>query len=790
MSRLPATIALLLAGSFAGAAAADATLTPEDARAIAKEAYIYGFPMVDSYRINHAYFVDAANPEFKASWNEIHNTARVYTPEDKAIQTPNSDTPYSQLGIDLRAEPIVLTVPAVESDRYFSVQLIDGYTFNFAYIGSRASGNAGGSFLVAGPDWEGETPAGISGVFRSGTDLAWALYRTQLFSPEDLAGVEAVQAGYRAEPLSAFLGTEPPSPAPAIDFIAPLSPEEQRSSLAFFDVLNFVLRFAPVDPSEVALRERFARLGIVPGAPFDEESFTPEVQAAIRQGMDDAWAEYAAFKAGEIDTGRTTSGDLFGTREFLQNNYLYRMAGAVLGIYGNSREEAMYPVYTADATGAPLDGSKGSYTLRFPPDALPPVNAFWSLTLYELPSSLLYANPLNRYLINSPMLPDLKRDADGGLTLHVSHASPGAELESNWLPAPDGPFWLILRLYWPKDEALDGSWRQPPLEARAIEAEAAPAGAGGNVVDPSTYIRAETDRSFHNIFGLSGAMNTFYHFRSPTPLDGQTVVRMNRDTLYSAAIVDTSEGATVTLPEVDPGRFISALIVDNDHYAPAVFYEPGVHEIPGDTRHVLVAVRIQLFDPEDPEEIARVNALQDQVVITAASADPLPPNAWDQVSLAALTRQYEAEAVAYGTYRGMMGPRGTVDEATRHLAAAAAWGLNPDKDAVYLSYAGGHDPEICHTATYAVPENGAFWSITVYGDDGYMKSDNNILNSTTVSLNEDGTFTAHYGSAETCGDVPNRLDVTTGWNFLMRVYRPGPSVLDGTYVLPEAQPVR
>jgi hypothetical protein len=259
-------------------------------------------------------------------------------------------------------EVLPLTVPTVESDRYFSVQLIDGYTFNFAYIGSRTTGNGGGSFLVAGPEWEGETPDGISGVFRSGTDLAWALYRTQLFSPGDLAGVEAVQAGYKAEPLSAFLGTEPPSPAPAIDFMAPLSPEEQRGSLAFFDVLNFVLRFAPVDPSEAALRERFARLGIVPGAPFDAAAFAPEVQAAIRQGMDDAWAEFAAFKAGEIDTGRTTSGDLFGTREFLQNNYLYRMAGAVLGIYGNSREEAMYPVYTADESGAPLDGSKRSYT--------------------------------------------------------------------------------------------------------------------------------------------------------------------------------------------------------------------------------------------------------------------------------------------------------------------------------------------------------------------------------------------------------------------------------------------
>jgi hypothetical protein len=309
------------------------------------------------------------------------------------------------------------------------------------------------------------------------------------------------------------------------------------------------------------------------------------------------------------------------------------------------------------------------------------------------------------------------------------------------------------------------------------------------VVTPETYIRAETDRSFHNIQSLSGEINRFQHFRTPTPLDEQTVVRMNRDTLYSAAIVDTSMGATVTLPEASDGRFISALIVDNDHYAPAVFYEPGVHAIPGDTRHALVAIRIQVFDPEDAKEVALVNALQDQVVIEAGASAPLPPFQWDMASLQALTRQYEEESASYPSWKGMMGPRGTVDESIRHIAAAAAWGLNPEKDATYLNYAGQHDPEKCYTATYAVPENDAFWSITIYGDDGYMKSENGILNSTNVDLNEDGTFTAFFGSQSLCGDVANRLDVTPGWNFLMRIYRPGPSVLDGTYVLPAAKPL-
>ncbi|MBP7295984.1 MAG: DUF1254 domain-containing protein, partial [Acidobacteria bacterium] len=190
----------------------------------------------------------------------------------------------------------------------------------------------------------------------------------------------------------------------------------------------------------------------------------PEMREAIAGGVADAWTEFEAFMKNEVNTGKVTSGDVFGTREYLKNNYLYRMTGAVLGIYGNSKEEAMYPMYRIDATGKPLDAAQNRYTLHFPPGGLPPVNAFWSLTMYELPSSLLVANPLNRYLINSPMLPNLKQDADGGLTLYIQGESPGPDKESNWLPAPKGPFWCALRLYWPKAEALDGKWTAPPVE--------------------------------------------------------------------------------------------------------------------------------------------------------------------------------------------------------------------------------------------------------------------------------------------------------------------------------------
>jgi hypothetical protein len=458
---LTATLALTTGLALTTTRAAD--ITPDEARAIAKEAYTYGYPMVDSDRILNAYFVNRENPEYKAPWNQILNIPRVYTPDDKAVQTPNSDTPYSMVGMDLRAEPIVLTVPPIEKNRYFSIQLIDLYTHNFGYIGSRATGNEGGSFLIAGPGWKGQAPKGVKKVIRSETDLVLAAYRTQLFNPGDLGNVKKIQAGYKAQPLSAFLGQPAPQAAPAIDFVKPLTPDTQKTSLEFFNILNFALQFCPTKPSEEELMARFAKIGVGAGRTFDASKLSPDMKKAIEAGMADAWAEQAALKK-RIDDKELTSGDMFGTREYLKNNYAYRMAGAVIGIYANSKEEAMYPAYTVDSGGQALDAAKNRYTMHFEPGHLPPVNAFWSLTMYELPASLLTANPLNRYLLNSPMLPQFKRDADGGLTLLIQNESPGKDKEANWLPAPKGPFFMAMRLYWPKEEALEGRWTAPPLE--------------------------------------------------------------------------------------------------------------------------------------------------------------------------------------------------------------------------------------------------------------------------------------------------------------------------------------
>lgn len=434
----------------------------KEIRKITKEAYIYGFPIVDNTRIQYAYFVDKQNPEYKAPYNAIRNIPRVFTSEDKAVQTPNSDTPYSWIGIDLRSEPIVFVIPPIEKKRYWSLQLIDLYTHNFAYLGSRATGNNGGAFMLAGPNWKGDTPKGITKVIKCETEIALGIIRTQLFNPEDLKNVEAIQKKYAVKKLSAYLGKPAQPQAKPIKFLKPLTPEEQKKSLEFFNNLNFALQFCPVHPSEKDLRARFAKIGIQEGKTFHPSDLTPEIKNAMNEGINDAWLEIANLKK-KLVSGKLSSGDGFGTRKFLNNNYLFRMSGAFLGIYGNSKEEAVYPTYYVDKNGEKLNG-KNKYILKFSKGQLPPANSFWSLTMYDQPASLLVANPLNRYLLNSTMLPQFKKDSDGGLTFYIQADSPGKNKESNWLPAPKGDFALIMRLYWPKEAALNGSWKQPDLK--------------------------------------------------------------------------------------------------------------------------------------------------------------------------------------------------------------------------------------------------------------------------------------------------------------------------------------
>ncbi|WP_036989613.1 DUF1254 domain-containing protein [Pseudomonas vranovensis] len=443
------------------AAQAEFNASLDEARQIAKEAYLYGFPVVEMYKTLYTQAVDSGSPDYKAPFNQIGNSTKVFTPKDTAFITPNSDTPYSFVWMDLRSEPLVLTLPAIGEDRYYSTQLIDIYTQNFDYLGTRSTGNKGGNFLIAGPGWQGPAPEGIDKVIHSETQVVYALYRTQLFNEADLDNVKAIQLGYKVQPLSAFLGQSPPPVLPAVAWLKPQP--DMTETPALFRYLNFMMAFAPPVESESELLQRFRKIGIDPNKPFEESVLNAEQRQALQAGIEDGKAEFAAFKKSDIDSHKISSGDLFGTREHLNNNYLYRYAGARLGIFGNSAEEANYMGYFTDSSGRPVDAGKQNYTLHFDKGQLPPARAFWSLTMYDGKTRLLVDNPLDRYLINSRMLNQLKRDADGGLTLYLQHVSPGTARESNWLPAPNGPFYGVLRLYMPGPQVASGQWKLPLL---------------------------------------------------------------------------------------------------------------------------------------------------------------------------------------------------------------------------------------------------------------------------------------------------------------------------------------
>jgi hypothetical protein len=446
-----------------------ADITPAETKAIAEEGFIYGLPIVMNYAVMYEYCVDKNSGQYKAPFNQIKNEARVYTYKDTAIITPNSDTPYSLLWLDLRAEPVVLSVPAVEKSRYYSVMLCDGNTFNYGYIGQRATGPEPGDYLVAGPDWKGETPAGIKKVFRSSTQFSLVAYRTQLFNAADMPNVVKVQAGYKAQPLSAYLKQPAPAAAPLINF--PKINNEMVKT-GFFDYLDFALQFAPAGPEEMAIRAKLARIGVGAGKTLDLKDLSAEQKTAIAEGMKEGEAKVvdAVKNLGTKINGWNVA-SLTGDRAFFNGDWLNRATAAKAGIYGNDAVEAMYPLTTALPNGEPLDGSKHNYTLTFGAGEFPPVNAFWSVTMYDGKTQFLIKNPINRYLINSPMLPDMKKNADGSLTLYIQKDSPGKDKQANWLPAPNGPIYLVMRLYWPKETppsilpAGKGTWKPPGLVA-------------------------------------------------------------------------------------------------------------------------------------------------------------------------------------------------------------------------------------------------------------------------------------------------------------------------------------
>lgn len=432
----------------------------EAVRETAAEAWLYGHPMLENYRTLYAQAVDAADPRYTGGFGVFRHYPEPFTPANTDIVTPNNDTPYSWAWLDLRAEPWVVSVPAV--DRYYVLPFHDLDTTYVGYVGARSTGQEPGDYLVTGPGWDGRVPAGISGVLRADTRLVGCLGRTMLTGSgeDDVKSLRAVQEQYRLRPLSDYLGRQAPEAAPEPDW--PVWREEAGAGLEFFTLLDFLLGFFPVLPAQAELRERLAVLGVDGSGTFEPAALAPAVRTALEQGIADGQQRLL-----DAEAGATGSTGLFGTRDQLGEDYLARGIGADKGLYGLPAEEAWYGGWAVDAEGnRPPNAAAHDYVIRFPAGSLPRARFFWSATLYALPQRLLVANPIDRYSIGD-RTPGLVHDPDGGLTLHVRHTAPSdPDQAANWLPAPAGPFTVVIRVYGPDPAVVDGTWSLPALTPR------------------------------------------------------------------------------------------------------------------------------------------------------------------------------------------------------------------------------------------------------------------------------------------------------------------------------------
>lgn len=466
---LSIALMVLFGGATDGATAAqkEAALTESaqkislaEARAIAEDAYAFSFPMLMGYRAGFATYLMPGIPSYKGPMNIIYGEAVTLDHTFKDVITPNADTPYSLALLDLRVEPVVLQVPDVK-DRYYVMQFVDLFGTNPHYVGTRATGTRAGTYLAVGPRWQGEAGDSFDGVLRFETDLVFLIGRTQLLGADDALALDKVMKAYKLQTLSAFRGQTEPVP-PSVQW--PIWNDEASRDERFIGYVNFLLKFCqPTHPSEIALMKRFARIGITPGAAFDPEALDDGMREALRSGIKDARQKMATGMGAQKVNGWLMS-DALGSREFFNGNYSLRAAGAMGGWGGNDRIEAFYPIAREDSKGKPLDGTN-SYRLKL--TTPPPAKAFWSVTIYNTAydgvAGYLVDNPINRYLINSTTQ-GLVRGDDGSLEIVIQRERPkGSADQTNWLPAPEGHFYLAFRVYQPEPAALDGTWAPPPV---------------------------------------------------------------------------------------------------------------------------------------------------------------------------------------------------------------------------------------------------------------------------------------------------------------------------------------
>ncbi len=460
---MPATAAAAAAASPAPAPAAATPLTEQEAREIAVDAYLYAFPLVtmEIMRRQVTNVPDAGINSGRAPMNTLAHKRTYPDGSYRDVVRPNFDTLYSLAWLDLSREPMVFSVPD-NHGRYYLVPLMDMWSEVFASPGSRTNGNGPRTFAVVAPGWRGKLPANMERI-ESPTTIAWMVGRTQTDGAADYAAVHVFQDGMRLTPLSKWGKPQAPVRNKRIDASIDMKTPPKNQAVAlqapeFFRLAaELMVRHRP-HFNDHAMLARLQRIGFMPGKPFDLKAQPEQVQRAFEQAVPQA---QKLMLAQPQRLAPAIHGWIMPTENLgnFGNSYLTRATIALLGLGANPPEDAVYAFGFVDGAGKPLNGN-ARYTLTFGKDDTPPARAFWSVTLYEN-NSFPFENPHKRYALGDR--DKLKKNADGTTTLYVQAASPGPELESNWLPAPAGPFNLIMRAYYPSQAMLTGQWKMPPV---------------------------------------------------------------------------------------------------------------------------------------------------------------------------------------------------------------------------------------------------------------------------------------------------------------------------------------
>jgi len=436
------------------------TRIEHEAHAIGVEAYLYFYPLV-TMELTRRQLTNAARAEgLHAPMNAFANVPAFPSADMKVVVRPNFDTLYSSAWLDLTQEPMIVSVPDTHG-RYYLLPMLDMWTDVFASPGWRTTGTSAGNFAIAPPGFGGSLPAGVVRI-DAPTPYVWIIGRTKTDGPSDYEAVHAIQAGLKITPLSQW-GKPAEAPVgrvdPAVDMNTPPKVAVDRMGAAeFFALAAEILKSQPPHITDQPILARMRRIGIEPGKSFDTGKVDPAIKSALESAPEEG-QKLMAWKVkslAQVVNGWSMNTDTMGV---YGNYYLKRAIVAQVGLGANLPEDAIYPLNLADDAGRPLDGAN-AYVLRFEKGAAPPVNAFWSVTLYD-DQGYQSPNSLNRFAVSSWM--PFAYNPDGSLDLYVQNESPGADRQANWLPAPKGPFNLTMRLYAPMAEALTGKWSPPPV---------------------------------------------------------------------------------------------------------------------------------------------------------------------------------------------------------------------------------------------------------------------------------------------------------------------------------------